>query len=317
MLFRIIAAVLAAVLVSCSDQMPTSSEKANQQPNSIMYDEPDPANEDRGIITPEDSLISFTREVLYGRGFAKASWSEATHKNIAYLVAKNLGLPEARASIIRDASEMPDFYQSGLDNLYNQQWSHNYILQKVLWSTVWIWGDADDDFHDNIDGCSGESESPEGYNGKWAGYYYSRGNKDLGDWYVGYACHFIQDVSLGLHTTIPDQAMFDNHNNFEEWVKNNWTSGYQFANYASAVPAASYYTISSLKPALQSAAKGSCHSFSPNAKNAWEAYKASGYPTASGAGSPDAVFYTSKMVQEATKWTGGAVKYAMSKYGQW
>ncbi|MBD3318156.1 MAG: hypothetical protein GF344_20425, partial [Chitinivibrionales bacterium] len=99
---------------------------------------PDPADEDAGIVVPEDSLLSFTRKTLYGDGLSKRLWSEETHKNYVYVCASKLGLPASRAAVMRDAANMPDVFQSGLDNLYNQQWSHAYIVIKAFWGAQWI-----------------------------------------------------------------------------------------------------------------------------------------------------------------------------------
>jgi hypothetical protein len=276
----------------------------------------DPADEDAGIIIPEDSLISFTGFCL-GKGFAKALWDEAIHDNYVYLCAIKLGLSSARASLMRDAAHMPDVFQSGPDHFYNQQWSHAYMIVKMFWGPQWVWGDADDDFHDNIDSSDNGIEGPEGCNGKWAGYYYRAGKQTLGDWYTGYACHFIEDVSFVLHVTVPDYDMAAHHFDYETWIKNNWTTGFCFSKTADQVPVSSYYIISDLRTALREAALKAAYSYSANARLAWENYKASGFPTASGTGSVLAATYTRKMVEEATRWTGGAIRYALSKYGQW
>ena len=218
---------------------------------------------------------------------------------------------------MRDAAEMPDVYQSGLDNAYNQQWSHAYIVIKAFWGMQWVWGDADDDFNDNLNGYSGESESPEGYNGKSAADYYTAGNGDLGDWYVGYACHYITDVSFVLHTTLPDVDMALHHFDFESWIDNNWTAGNNLSQALNNVSASSFYTITDAKAGIRSAVQASNYSYSSNAKLAWDNYKASGFPTSAGTGNSNCVYYTKKMIEEAAKWTGSAIKYALNKYNQW
>jgi hypothetical protein len=314
---------IVAVLGRCtSEKEPVDlsvSPVQTEQVTIIGQDDesPDPSNEDTGIVVSEDSLLTFTSNSLYGTGLNKTKWSEDTHDNYVYLCAIKSGISPARAATMRDAAHMPDVFQSGIDNLYNQQWSHAYIVTKTFWGAQWIWGDADDDFHDNIDGSSGETESPEGYNGKWAGYYYQQGNQNLGDWYLGYACHFIADVSFVLHTTFPDVDMALHHSDYETWVKNNWTAGHNFSSVANEIPASSFYAISDLKSAIRSASKGSNYTYSSNAKNAWDNYQASGFPTGAGTGNVNAVYYTKKMVEESTKWTGGAIKYTLNRYSQW
>lgn len=272
-------------------------------------------NDDAIIIIAEENLISHSDKKfneLYSDNTNR--WETLSHINYSYICAKKLGLSEERAKIMRNATEMPDIYQSGIQNGFNQQWSHVYIYNSKI---KHIWGDADDDFHDNIAGDSGEDESPEGYNGKWAGYYYKRGDRSLGDWYLGYACHFIQDVNLVLHSTFPDIMMAAHHTSYETWVANNWDKGHNFAQYAKTVSVIEYYTITNLKQAIHKAARNSNYYYNENCKKAWLAYKASNYPTSTGSGSKELITRTSKMVIEATKWTGAAIIYTLDKYNQW
>jgi hypothetical protein len=209
---------------------------------------------------------------------------------------------------------MPDVYQSGITAGYNQQWSHAFIYNS--WG-YWCWGDADDDFHDNINGETSEFESPEGYNSKSASYYYTNGNRDLGDWYLGYACHYIADVNFTLHTTFPDANMALHHFDYEAWIANNWTTGWNFKQYVDAVPASSFYNVTDLKGAINSAAYYCNTNFSSSAYNAWYWYKAAGYPTGSGTGTWNAAYYTKSFVENATKWTGGTIRYTLNKYNKW
>jgi hypothetical protein len=293
---------------SCKKESLNSISKESQ----TVKDQRDPKNEDSGIITPEDSLLIFSRKCYEGNKHGLLKYGTIAHKDFVFTCAKMLGLSDYRALIMRDAAIMPDVYQSGLDNLYNQQWSHAYIITKTLWGVQWLWGDADDDFNDNLNVIDGE-----GYNGKCARYYYSLGNKDLGDWYVGYACHYISDVSFVLHSTFPDLDMAIHHSDFETWMDNNWYSGHNFSSIVNGVPASSYYTISDLKAAIRNAAKASNYSYSTNGKLAWNNYKSSGFPTSIGSGNSNCIYYTRKMIEEATKWTGSAVKYALSTYNAW
>ena len=311
-----------SIIIGMALNISCSKDEDNLQPKQefIQEDDPaDPSNEFSGIITPEDELISFSHETyneLYeSEGNLKYGW--VAHKNFTYVCAKKLGLSESRAIIMRDASVMPDVYQVGIDNFYNQQWSHAFIVTETWWGVQWLWGDADDDFHDNLDGDSGESESPEGYNSKWAGYYYQAGNRDLGDWYVGYACHFMEDVSLVLHTTFPDIPLATHHGDYEDWIDNNWTAGHNFAAVVESVSASSYYAFSNPKSAINAAAKSSNWDYSSYGRKAWENYEDSGYPTAAGTGNSNCVYYTKLMLIEATKWTGATIKYGLNKYNQW
>ncbi len=303
------------ISTSCNKEYIASDQELNViEPD----DEPDdPENEDSGIITPENELISHASDIYNKLNDTLLKFGTVAHKSFVYTCAKKLGLPESRAIIMRNASVMPDEYQSGIDNSFNQQWSHAYMVIKTLWGMQWVWGDADDDFHDNLLGDSGESESPEGYNGKWAGYYYILGNRDLGDWYVGYACHYITDVSFVLHSTFPNVNMLLHHFDFETWMDNNWDQGHNFSQVLSNVPIESYYTITDPKAAIRNAVIASNYSYNTNAQKAWDNFEESDFPTSTGSGNDDCVYYTKLMIEEATKWTGGAIRYALIRYDQW
>ena len=241
-------------------------------------------------------------------------WKEVTHEDVASIAASSWGLSSARVAEIEKASTMPDLYQSKIDNGYNQQWSHAYIYNFLK---VWEWGDADDDFHDNINGDSGELESPESYNKKWAGYYYQRGDQKKGDWFLGYAIHFIEDVNLVVHTSDPlfKPSIVTRHKDFEKWVQNNLNQGH---NLISAVKNDSYYyRVTDLKAAVRTSAKNSSYWTSSLGKKVWSAYKKDNWPTKTGTGSSDLVKYTREMLRNAGRWAKGTIKYTLDKYGQW
>jgi len=240
-------------------------------------------------------------------------WSMLTHRKVVSIAAAKWGLSSARINNMTAASDSPDVYQSGLENGFNQQWSHAFMLTS---GGLWYWGDADDDFHDNINQSTSEIESPEGYQGKSAKYYYQAGNQRRGDWYLGYACHYIEDVCLVLHTTVPFGAMATKHFAFEAWVENNLTAGH---NLLAAVQADNYYyVITDLKQAVNQAAYYTSGYYSSTyGKKAWDAYVASGYPTAAGTGNAELVANTKGMLIDAKRYVMGAIKYTLDKYGQW
>ena len=167
-------------------------------------------------------------------------------------------------------------------------------------------------------GDNSYGSSSEGYNGKSAAYYYQKGNQFWGDWYVGYANHYIQDVSFSvLHTTIPGWYLATKHGAYERWIAANWETGHKFANTVRGVSKYSYYSFSNLKGAIRSAAKYSTYSANHASKYAWNNWKSSGFPTGAGQGNWAAVYYTRLMLQRTTKWTGGIIKYALNRYNQW
>ncbi len=252
-----------------------------------------------------------------------ARWSEYTHRSVASIAAAQWGLSSARAANISEASDDPDTYQSGIENGYNQQWSHAYIYDDWFGSVFYLWGDADQDFHDNIDGPAGG----EGYNGGWAGSFYAAANQYQGDRYLGYALHYIEDVSLTVHSTAPDSTGFTvpyytldmatHHGDFENWINNNMDAGW---NLLAAVQADYYYyPITDLAQSLKSAAWASCcyKGTSSVGYSAWKAYKSAGYPTGAGTGSSTLAENVKKMLVAAGRYAKGAVKYTLDKYGQW
>jgi len=242
-------------------------------------------------------------------GFSAPRFAEAGHRSMTELAARAWGLAPSRVANLADASDDPDTYQSGLDNYYNQQWSHAY-----LWNSLgtWNWGDADDDYHDNLDGGS------EGYDGKSAAYWYALGDQYRGDRHVGYSCHYIEDVSFVLHSSFPGPlslTMLSKHFAFEDWMKNNWSTGWRLMDAVAAD--GYYYPVTDTKAAIRSASWQSCAWSGGDGAKAWEAYKAAGYPTASGSGTATLASWVGKMVVHAGRWAKGTVKYAMDKWGQW
>ena len=321
-LFSAVGLVLVLLCCSCQKDKTTQEETTktdSTDPMSWQYKKGmhDPANESANIYIAEDDLLSFTHEMfIKNNNPNNLKWNEPNHNQYVYLCAKNLGISESRAKSMGEAAEMPDHTQSGIQNQFQQQWSHAYMYTS---GGNWIWGDADDDFHDNFDGPEEEGADHEGFQNRWAGYYYAMNTQEMGDWYVGYGCHYITDVCLTLHSTFifPKVSMALHHFDFEKWVENNWSVGHKFADVVENVDPSEYYTINNLRWALQKAAYKANYYKSEFSGKAWDAYGESGYPTEAGSGNEEAVKYTKQMIKEATKWTGGAIKYAMDKYDQW
>jgi len=224
---------------------------------------------------------------------------------------------------INDASDDPDTYQAGLDHGYNQQWSHAYIYDDWFGSTFWLWGDADEDFHDNLLGPMGG----EGYNGSYAGAYYGASNQYQGDRYLGYALHYIEDVSITLHSTAPDSLgvtvpyytvdMLTHHFDFETWVENNLSAGYKLLD--AVASDYYYYAVTDPVQAIKNAAWASCayKGTSSIGYSAWKEYRNCGYPTAAGSGSATLATNTKAMLISAARYAKGAIKFALDTYGQW
>jgi hypothetical protein len=245
-------------------------------------------------------------------------WSGGNHRKITNTCLKDLktklgwsNLSDNRISTITAASDDPDDYQKGVDEWgYSQNWSHAYLLNK---NDNWRWGDADDDYHDNLDGGG------EGYRGKSAKYKYRNSTQKSGDKYVGYAIHYIQDTSLIVHASWPgldprDSDLVRKHLRFEKWVANNLTKGKDLLKYARSDRR--YYSVTDPKAAIRAAAKKASY-YNSLGNALWKAYRDSGYPVDSGKGNSALVYNTRKMIRNACRYTRGTVKYALDKYKQW
>ncbi|MFA8450166.1 MAG: hypothetical protein ACEPOW_05700 [Bacteroidales bacterium] len=306
-----------ALLFSCQKKSP-QQEVGNPSgaPEKVDHDMPDPANEDQNMDIPDSQLLNFTHDhFIQKHQKTSLKWHEKTHDQYVYWCAKKLGLSEERAQAMGEAAEMPDFFQAGIQNGFAQQWSHAYMYSS---KGNWEWGDADDDFHDNLLGSETPGKEGEGYKGKYAGLYYDQGDQKMGDWYVGYGLHYITDVSETLHSTFifPKVSMAFHHFDFESWVLNNWTEGHCFVNAVKDVDPSEFYQVSDLRASLKQAAYNANYYSSSFSGKAWDAYGDSGYPKGVGEGNAEAVKYTKVMIHEAAKWTGGSMKFILQHYNQ-
>jgi hypothetical protein len=298
------AAIASILLAACAD--PGAKAREASTPPRLQA-----VSEDADISIDERSLS------------ATPLWPVSGHRSVARIAASQWGLSSGRAAVVSDASDDPDVYQSGIDNGYNQQWSHAYIYDRWFGTSYYLWGDADDDFKDNLDGPLGG----EGYDGKYAGYWYAAGSQASGDKWLGIALHFIEDVSLTLHSTAPTSMgvtvpmvtvdMLPYHTAFESWVDANLAAGHRLLD--AVDEDYYYYAITDPKAAIRNAAWASCSykGTSSVGYSAWKAYRDSGYPTGAGTGTAALVTNTKKMLVAAGRYAKGAIKYALDKYGQW
>lgn len=294
-------------------------EVAQPEPQPMDYagnhDMPDPANEDRIVDIPDAELFNFTHDTYVANHQGLEKWHEKNHNSLIYYAAKKLGVSEDRAVLMGEAAEMPDYFQSGIQNGFAQQWSHAYMYRE---GGSWIWGDADDDFHDNLLGSEQPGKEGEGYKGLWAGYYYDQGDQKMGDWYVGYGLHYITDVCQPLHSTfiLPNIMMGIHHWDFESWILNNWTQGHCFVKDVEAVQPSDFHKVFDLRAALKQAAWNSNYYHSTYSHAMWDAYAASGYPTGVGEGNAEAVKGARAAVREAERWAGGSMEFILNHYNQ-
>jgi hypothetical protein len=275
---------------------------------------PEPISEDVEIAVPADAASAVEPSSAALSEASRSRLTEATHVSISVLAAQKWGLSPGRVSVLGDAADDPDTYEAGLANGYNQQWSHAYLYSPL---GFWIWGDANENFDDCITGrLAGQIEGPECKDGQSAKQWYQAGDQVMGDAFLGYATHYIEDASMILHASFPSADMLTQHFAYESWVQANWTAGYNF----SAVVAADnyYYPITDLQQAVRNTAWAASYWNSSSAgRKAWDAYRASGYPTAANTGNADLVANTQVMLIRASRYTLGAIKYGLDTYGQW
>ena len=271
---------------------------------------PQPIEESADVVVPSVEAGVQAGEV----GVTRQAWAEATHVRLSELAALKWALPSSRVGVIGDAGDDPDEFESGFDNGFNQQWSHAYIYSSL---GFWIWGDANENFDDCITGrLAGQIEGPECKDGKSAREFYDSGNQLVGDRYLGYATHYIEDVCQVLHASSPSVDMLTHHFDYEAWVQNNWTAGY---NLSQAVMADNYYyPITDLQQAVRNAAWAASYWNSQSyGRTAWNAYRAASYPTAAGTGSAELASSTTQLLIRASRYATGAVKYTLDRYQQW
>jgi hypothetical protein len=241
-------------------------------------------------------------------------WAEATHVNLSTIAAQRWGLPSSRVDVIGPAGDDPDHYESGLENGFNQQWSHAYLYASL---GIWVWGDANENFDDCITGrLAGQLEGPECKDGLSARYHYDLGNQVEGDRFLGYATHYVEDVCQVLHASAPSADMLTYHFTYEGWVAANWTDGHNFS--ASVVGDNYYYPITDLQQAVRNAAWAASYwNRSSAGRKVWDNYRSSGYPTGAGTGNATLVSSTRELLIRAARYATGAVKYTLDTYNQW
>jgi hypothetical protein len=230
---------------------------------------------------------------------ADAKWGWSVHDQTMYICARQWGVSTDRANMMSGAAHMPDVYDVEGQIPGTNNWRHGYVYQYG----IHIWGNADENCNNNIRGS--------GFNGKSAFYYYENGNKSWGDWYLGYASHYMQDVGNPWHTSANIVQQLDTHGPYETWVGNNWTSGHNFKSIVENDWY--YYSISDPKASVVALAKWS------NGKNTTvrDAYVNSGKPTGSGTGNSTLISETKELLKASARYTKGLIKYTLDAKSAW
>ncbi len=273
-------AVMALLFIGCSRHQPLATDAAQLTDKT-----------DAGRQAPEP----------FPGGDPK--FSLLCHKYMVYHAALKLGLSTARANQLMYWAAKPDTIDKEAIIPATQQWRHGYVYVGGYWS----WGNADYCLYNNINANNGT-----GYLGKDAQYYYyTRKDKVNGDYYLGYALHYLADVGNPYHTSANIVSQLKGHENYEKWIENNWTSGRNFA--ADWKSSTSTISFSSYRDYVKNLSKYSYN----NSGKVSSAFAASGYPTGANTGNDTLVKYTRLQVLETAKYVRGCIKKVMDQYSVW
>jgi hypothetical protein len=288
--FTLVAATLfLTTFIGCEKEDLLVPEKLDsnkvENANAIGFELPD------AIQMPEKFEIIFPE--------TGSKWTRTPHQKTMWVAAKQWGLSDTRADAMAGAAHMPDIYDDDGHLPGTQQWRHGYVY---LYGIYIKFGIADAMCANNINGS--------GYNGKSAFYYYPS-NKPLGDWYLGYASHYLQDVANPWHTSANIYQQISTHSGYETWVANNWTKGHKFQDVISADY--SYYAVTDPAASTRNLALWS------NNKNTivYKAYVASDKPTGSGTGNTTLINETKELLKASCRYTKGLIKYTLDAKKAW
>jgi len=227
-------------------------------------------------------------------------WGWTVHDNMTYYCAKQWGLSDDRAQTMLNASHMPDIYDVEGQIPGTQNWLHGWVQ---IINGVWVWGSADNACNNNIQGI--------GWNGKCSFYYYKIGNISQGDWYLGYAAHYMEDCGNPWHTSANIVQQLSTHSDYETWVDNNWTNGFNFS--LSISSDYYYYSVTNPKDAVKALAIYS------NSQNSiiYKAFLDSGSPTKADIGNTVLVSETRQLLINTSRYVKGLMKFTLDAKNAW
>jgi len=275
------------VIISCSkdEDIVKETEQANETELSVIEELPEAI----AIENVQDYKLNFSNE----------KWGWTVHDKTMYIAAKQWGISDSRANMMSGAAHMPDVYDNEGTIPGTQNWRHGYVYTYGYH----IWGNADACCKGNISGS--------GLNGKSSFYYYENGNQSWGDWYLGYASHYLQDVGNPWHTSANIVQQLDTHGPYETWVENNWTSGHKFQDVVNNDWY--YYSVSDPAATVRSL---SYWSYGKNS-TMYNAYLNSGKPTAAGTGNSTLISETKELLKVSGRYTKGLIKYTLDAKNAW
>ncbi|MGI6479525.1 MAG: hypothetical protein ACOX0M_08820 [Salinivirgaceae bacterium] len=226
-------------------------------------------------------------------------WGGTPHSKLMFIAAKYWKLSDSRANRMAAGAPMPDQHDNEGTIPGTQQWRHGYIYLYGYYTGI---GVADAMCANNINGS--------GYNKRSAFYYYPS-NKWMGDWYLGYAAHYLQDVANPWHTSANIYQQLATHNGYENWVSANWDSGHNFESVVNADKY--YYSVTNPAAAVRYLALWS------NYRNTtiYDAYVASGKPTGLNGGNDALIEGTKELLIAACRYSKGLIKHTLDAENAW
>ncbi len=155
-------------------------------------------------------------------------WNVDTHQSIIYISCKKWGESDYYCGVARDHADDPDYWTQVPPPPGYPDWMWDFIMQVVhSWTHYY---NPSYCLPNGICVPTGSAPSETKYYADIAKNRYSSGYKYSAYTNLGYASHFMTDVGQPLHTGAElRQAAFKwVHYAYEDYVTNNWDSGYNF-----------------------------------------------------------------------------------------
>ncbi|MBF0361867.1 MAG: zinc dependent phospholipase C family protein [Oligoflexia bacterium] len=311
---RLLLIIISFLLILCNHEI--NAREINCNDLSILEDET--RLNECAVIEANNHSKNFDNYINYSQSIVK--YKGPTHQSLVEIALKSFFLSKNRINNIIAATIVPDAHPN-IIALLKHPWTHLYMLNK---RGNWSWGGADKYFQDNLI-CHNQNSNYEnnscsrvrGYSGLSAEYYYLQNNQKAGDWYLGYAVHFVTDVSTVIHSSLPSLTRLDilfKHTSFEQWIKNNFSKGHNFLSKIQNEK--EIYQINDPAEDLKDIAERSSYWTSDVGYNVWNSYAENGYPVSEGTGDQELVENTIIMLKNTLSYIKGTIQFTLNKYQQ-
>ena len=268
-----------AIIISCTKDEEVVPDNSQNQVEEVIME----------VELPE--VIAINNIPDYKLSQSGAKWWGWNHSDMAEIAAYHMGLSETRAVRMHNAADDPDQVDGEGTIPLTQQWKHGYVFAYGYY----VWGSADDNCEDNINRAI--------YNFTYSEYW--------GDYRIGYASHYLQDVANPWHTSANIVQQLSTHKGYEEWISNNWENGHKFKDYLDGDYY--YYSISDPAATTRTLAKYSYNKYS----TMYDAYIDSDSPVEPNTGNATLVSQTKEVLKAAGRYTKGLIKYTLDEANAW